>query len=237
MDPDDRSVRSMDLGEAIKYSRRYLEDKKSEESSNTGFRTRMWDFVRLLRGCPELADLNPRDAFTSICSAAQVFCPKNEDPWKDGLKFSDEDEIEFLTTWSKVKYAAGVDHLEEAVSKADSQPLIPETNRSRRNHDYEKFISIAAHLQTLVGPETNILLPLEKLAKHFGEEGVTPSWISRLRQLAVLDGYLEEKEHYQWSSSGGGKATEFRFRIDLFPELHDPPLAQHGDNKLDEVEL
>jgi len=70
MDPDDRSFKSMDLRDAIRDSRTHLHEMEKEESSETGYQTRLWGFVRELRGHPELRDLKAREALSAICNAA-----------------------------------------------------------------------------------------------------------------------------------------------------------------------
>ncbi len=227
MDPNDQSPWSMELVEAIKYSRRHLEDHKADEPSSAGYRTRLWEFVRMLRGHPDLRNLDARNALAAICGAVQKFCFRDEDPWFDWLQFSEDDEVEFLTTWGKVSFPNGVDLLKEAVDRAKVRPLIPESGRTRRNEKYEEFVSVAGHLQNLLGPEVNICLPCEKFAEIIQ---VDPGMISRYRDLAKMDGYIEEMVPYHWSSSGKGKATEFQFDVDRFPELQEPlPTAEPDD--------
>ena len=217
----------MDLRDAIRYSRTRLYEMEKEESSEMGYRTRLWEFVRMLRAHQELRGLKAREAHSAICNAVEQSCGGDEDPWFDYLKFSEEDEVEFLTTWDKVKFPPGVDLLNEAVERAKLQPLVPESCRTRRNGKYEEFISLAGHLQNLLGPQVNICLPCEKIAEILG---VDKSMISRYRDLAKMDGYIEEMVPYHWSSSGNGKATEFQFHTDRFPVLQEPlPSADHDD--------
>ena len=186
----------------------------------------------MLRGHPSLTDLSAREALDTICRASERFTVTGGDPWTDYLGFSDVDQIEFLTTWDKIKYPAGVDFLEMAVARAKTHPLVPESVGTRRIPEYEEFISIAGHLQVFVGLKSNILLPCEKLAEILG---VDASTVSRYRQLVVMDGYLEEVVPYRWVSSGNTKATEFRFRIDRFPELQEAHFPEtDGTNEEEE---
>ena len=219
MDPHEDSPWSMNLRDAIRYLRAHLSEMEKEESSETRYRTRLWEFVRMLRGHPELHGLKAREALSAICNAVKQSRGDDEDPWFGYLKFSEDDEVEFLTTWDKVNFPPGVDLLNEAVERAKLQPLVPEGFRTRRNAKYEEFISLAGHLQNLLGPQVNICLPCEKIAEILG---VNKSMISRYRDLAKMDGYIEEMVPYQWSSSGNGKATEFQFHTDRFPVLQEP---------------
>ena len=223
----------MTLSDAIHEIRSYLRKQDTEESSDTGYRTRLWDFVRMLRGHPELRDLKAREALAAICDAVERHCEDDEDPWFDFLKLSEDDETEFLTTWDKVRFPPGVDLLEAATERAELQPLVPESCRTRRNGKYEQFISLAGHLQNLIGPKVNICLPCEKIAEILD---VDPSMVSRYRQLALADEYIEEMVPYQWSSSGTGKATEFRFQIDRFPKLQEPLPTQDDDDVINAEE-
>ena len=65
--------------------------------------------------------------------------------------------------------------------------------------------------------DRNILLPVAEVAELLGVESIT---ISRYRRWAVEDGYLVELKPYEFAGKGkGGRATEFRFNVGLYPGL------------------
>jgi hypothetical protein len=211
------------LTELILEALKSVPERSDESQSGAAYRTPLWDFARILRAHPRLEGLPPRKAFTAICDAVRGFCNEGQEPWTDYLGFTEEDEYEFLTIWRKVKFPAGVDFLADAVSMADSEPLVFESHGDGKITTYERFVSIAGYLQVSLGPDVNILLPCEKIAEILN---VDPSRVSQLRQLAVADGYLVEVVPYRPPQTGRGRSTEFSFCLDRFPELQSPASQQ-----------
>ena len=95
---------------------------------------------------------------------------------------------------------------------AREAPIVPPIVHGSR---YQLFISIAGWLQRLQG-EASIMLPVKKLANKLG---VTANTISIYRKWAKDEGLLVEAEAYVRPGRGRGQATQFRFAIEMFPEL------------------
>ena len=200
-----------------------------KEKSAVPYRTKLWHFIRILKGHPKMDGLDADAAFDLICGELKGRFP-NRDPWAQVLGMSDDDYIEFLTSWEKVRFAGNQDQLEEAFQLALKIPVMPDRCTVRPNAGYQLFVSFAGYLQVLSGADQNILLPCEKVGKTID---VDQSTISRYRQLAIFDGYLEEKTPYSRPGDGGrGRATECRFRVERFQELMEfevDPDDDHSD--------
>lgn len=169
----------------------------------------IWHFTRIMKLHPDVADLDADDAFKRICHASEPF---------GGLEYvlelasDDLTEIQFVTSWDKIRFRPGLSPLQNAAAEADAQPLCPKRCEGGRNALYGRFVSIAGWLQVLMG-NRNILLPIDLLAETLGCDR---SRVSQLRQLACRDGFLQEVAAHEYRPGGKGRATEFRFDLTRF---------------------
>ena len=90
------------------------------------FRTPLFEFVRLCKAHPELRGLNSDDALGKL----------NGFDWVRAFRLSEDPLIEFLTTWDKVRVAAGDDILANAIGLARQKPL-----KLRRPHSEDMSCS------------------------------------------------------------------------------------------------
>lgn len=160
------------------------------------YRSPMWEFVRLCRAHPELARLSADDAFRKL----------GRIPWEECFPDSDDPEIEFLTTWDKVRVPAGQDILVLAVGLARDVPL---TLSNPISDKYSRLVSIAAHLQSL-RPGDHIKLPVGRLGEILG---VNDRTISFYIQRATKDGYLTRIARHHHPS---GTAAKYTFACERF---------------------
>jgi hypothetical protein len=136
----------------------------------------------------------------------------------------DDAEAEFLGAWDKIRYLPGYSPLRCALEHARHTTLrLKEEVAQKRPAGYPLFVTLAGWLQVGMG-DRDILLPVEEVAELLHVQPVT---VSRYRRWAVLDGYLKEVKPYEFRGKGrGGKATECRFDVSLFPCLRER--AQDG---------
>jgi hypothetical protein len=162
-------------------------------------------------------DRSADDAFDYVTAAAEM--KTGSDPW--GVLFGLDDgevALEFLTIWDKIRFRPGWTPLENAASLAEAHPLCPERCEGGKQELYRRFISIAGWLQFTMG-DRNIFLPIDKTSQILMCDR---SWVSKLRQLAMTDGFLVEMEGHLFVPGGKGKATEFRFDLSRFSVLQSP---------------
>src|SRR5437868_12941453 len=133
---------------------------------------------------------------------------KNADQWISCFVDSDSDDpkVEFIQTWDRVRLPAGMDMLDLANRQAKTLPLKLKISHSEK---YERFVSIAGHLQRL-RPGLPIFLPEQKLAAILGCRYQTVGWY---RAEGVKHGLLKELSKHDY---GRRRATEFEFNLDLF---------------------
>lgn len=131
-----------------------------------------------------------------------------------------EARILFDELWRKLRYRPGHGPLEQAIAAARQFRLVPAAsvlaNRPPEDPEdkfrgYTFFISVAGHLQAIVGDRA-ILLPCRKLGELFGVSGQT---ISRYSRMAIEDGYLVLARGH----TRGSRAAEYRFDVSRFTEL------------------
>ena len=207
---------TMDLVEYVIEAKRIDDQEFEEKPTDQYFPTKIWHFTRFLKGHAELEHLDADEALARVCEVLSYRYP-DQDPLSDVLGLTEDEEIQFLTTWDKVVYPTNCTLLDEALERAKKCPLTPDRCKKGRKPKYQEFVSLAGHLQALRG-DTNILLPCEKVGSLIERD---KGMISRYRQLAVEDGYLTEMKPHRspGTGTGSGKATEFRFTVDRFPEL------------------
>ncbi len=183
----------------------------SSYCSGEKFHTVLWTFTRVIMSyLPK--DVEPEEAFELVDQAIQELGGWRGD-WisLDGIYSTSCARAEFLYVWDRVEYRLGEGPLDVALRRAERMPLLPEGCEDSEE-PYARFISTAGWLQDFVG-DKNIMLPCELLGALLG---VSAMHISRLRAMAVKDGYLREVEKH---SALRHRATEFRFSKERFPDL------------------
>jgi hypothetical protein len=171
--------------------------------------------VRRCKAHPALWRLSPKAAFKRIEGIFRRWRRdrrKQGDDWLHWLGVGREDaEVDFLACWDKIRFLPGLDPLECAVELAGRKPLAlkPEIE-ARRSAGYPRFVSVAGWLQVAMR-DRPIQLPVEALAQHLRCEPMT---ISRYRQWAIEDSYLQLVKAHEFRGKGRpGRATEFRFAV------------------------
>lgn len=158
--------------------------------------------------------------------------------WRDWFGVATEDaHAEFTEVWTKSRFRPGHGPLEQAADMARRERLTmrdevlnnpnrpPEDKRSERNYSF--FLSVAGHLQVIVGLD-NIKLPCEAVSELLG---ISKDTVSRYRRWGMEDGYLElVKEHKFRGAKANNIATEFRFDVSNFKLLRE--LAVERDDEV-----
>lgn len=197
-------------------------------TSDTWTATPIFRFVWLIRGHVDVQHVihNPKAAIVLVervigawSASSKVHPPygRNGDAWLDWFGLGSMDaHAEFIDVWTKSRFKPGHDPLEQAIDAARQLRLLPNAETmAKRPDDYARFISIAGHLQVVMGDQP-IFLPCRKLAAKMGVSDMT---VSRYRRWAVEDGFLQTVKHAQFRSGGRSDATEFRFAVDRFKAL------------------
>jgi len=112
-----------------------------------------WHFTRMCKGHPSFKNVSAAQAFEAI-------------DWSL-TGFDEEERMQFLREWNRVKCFVGWSPVDWAVSMASQKPLGTDQYRAGLLTTYARFISIAGWLQVVVG-DRDILLPCEKLAGILG---------------------------------------------------------------------
>jgi hypothetical protein len=188
------------LGEALRVNNSY-----EPPSFGRPYRTPMWEFVRRAKAHSDLERLDPIEALAAIerCIRSQESASADADVWEVLFPNSDDPREEFIYTWDRIKWPRH--ELDRAQSGATALPLKPHRQYSA---GYERFISIAGHLQRGVnGP---ILLPCVKLSEMLR---CKPMAVSRYRHWAQRDGLLKLTSR---GIRAQRKADEFTFAVELF---------------------
>jgi hypothetical protein len=167
--------------------------------SNGEFVTPLFEFVRCARAHPDLAKLNAQEAFNRVRKII---------PWGDWFPESDEPELEFLSTWDKVRVPAGQgDTLIYAAGLARDRPI--KIRGPIISANYSHFVSIAFHLQILrAGKYIN--LPVARLGEILE---VNPRTVSHYVEQAKRDGLLSLLEKHHALSR---QAAKYTFNCDRF---------------------
>jgi hypothetical protein len=210
---------TLKLPDYVACAARY--QRQMDDLDNDQWNSELFHFVRCLKGHPQVADRSADDAFGYVSAAAEM--KNGSDPWEALFGMNDSEvALEFLTVWNKIRFRPGWTPFENAASLAEAHPLYPEKCEGGKLELYRRFISIAGWLQFTMG-DRNIFLPIDKTSHILMCDR---SWISKLRQLAVADGFLIKVKGHVYVPGGKGKATEFRFELSLFSEFRDPAATQ-----------
>ena len=162
----------------------------------------LWYFVRLMKAHPQLEGLTADEALACVTGVL------------NGLQV--QAHAGFWTEDSDVEFLPGSSPLETAIEEARRRPVEPARCAGGRMPGYRLFVSVAVHLQAVVG-DRNIMLPCAELGRRLFPDlpiGAARMQVSRMRQLAVADGYLDVVKEHRFRSKGRSAAMEFRVRRD-----------------------
>lgn len=203
----------------------------------------LWWFVYMLKGHPTIAKNDPSEALRHVENNLQAWrnhalqkgrrtplerVPTN-DPWHDWFDVRrPEARTEFIEAWERMRYVIGQTpldaafiaakqllrlHLDDQTFKRRGIQYADRWERSKVTDDYEFFITLAGHLQVIVGPNP-ILLPVELVAEKLD---VSARTISTWRRWGVQDGYLKVLKRHVARKN----ATEFLFNVARFKSLNE----------------
>jgi hypothetical protein len=196
------------LERAVEEYRRYVEEDCPEEWKV------LFYFVRLVKAHPSMTGKSGKQAFREVSAAMECWDRDDQDEqnddWRHWLGVDGYDaETVFMDAWDKVRYLPGRDALTNAMERAYQRPLRPTGElKDNRPEVYSLFISLAGWLQVIVGDQP-IKLPVREVGELLS---LNPMTVSRLRRLAVKDGFLKQvKPHRFAGKRGTGEATSFRF--------------------------
>lgn len=196
-----------------------IEENKTEPehydtSNGKPYHTPLWTFTRWIKGYLWDRDGMTADiAFDKVDSVIQDW----GDDWATHFDVDDDEHAyeEFVVTWPKVLYPAGLAALDTAMRYAQLTPLELRVRKSRPLPRYQLFVSVAGWLQANMG-DAPIWLPCKKVSELFTKNGVpcNKMRVSRWREMAVSDGYLTEVEPH--TRGPNGLATRYRFDVTLY---------------------
>jgi len=193
-----------ELDQCLREARDRNEQRYTPPAYGQPYRSPLFEFVRSAKAHPRLGR---NDAVTAaqIVDGHLASWGQSEggDPWAAQFPNSDDPRTEFIDTWDKIKWPRA--SLELALQSATIRPLKPLISYSST---YERFVSVAGHLQRSVdGP---ILLPCLKFASLLNCD---PKSISRYRQLGVKSGILH---YHRRGRKIQREADEFKFAMEKF---------------------
>ncbi len=164
----------------------------AQESTSESYRddapwkSTTWEFTRSLKSHPKLSHLTADEVSELVDFEA--------------LGFDDDEALQFLVEWNRVKFIPGVKPLDWAWNMAKKKPL----TSKRKFERYNQFVSICGWLQVLLGRDNAIFLPTVKIGEILH---CSPRQVSTYRKVAVEDKLLEVVEQHQPRR----RATRFKF--------------------------
>lgn len=219
IDPEDAGmipvfVQSMKKAEPIKENRSFSEDVKikihqaieATIPSKPGERNRrIFQLVLLLRGIPDLADLdNPCCLRPFIVEWHQKALPFIT------TKAFAETLIDFMNGWKKAKFSSNPNLLNELLERAKTN-LVPDfPHELREPIELHYLVSLCRELQNYSG-DGSFFLPTRNAGKVLGVDHST-AW--RWLNLLVFEGWLEVVDA-GCNKPGHWKSAHFRYLGDL----------------------
>jgi len=181
------------------------------DADNPEWWTPLFTFTRAVRSWfPEGTAAD--DAFDQVDKIVRRLGGWDSLEWA-GVADSEEAFECFSHAWKKVRYRVGEGPLEQAIGKGETFPLKTHRGQRRRLPGYDRFVSAAFWLQTIVG-DRDILLPVRRCAELLGTD---KHRVKVWRDWAIEDGFLAVTQAHTFNGRGG-RATQFRFdtaRFDL----------------------
>ncbi|HKD81220.1 MAG TPA: hypothetical protein VKH81_16105 [Candidatus Angelobacter sp.] len=206
-DKGEEAARPQTLGkfiqEAAAYNLAALEQRDEHKTDGKEWHIAMFHFVRRLKDHPQLHFLSADDALRKVL-------PYIEE-WDDVAREEHcvvSREEEFVRAWKKVRFGESDNPLQKALELARAKPL-KLCRKLARSDRYATLVSLAFHLQLLVGIDEVIQLPCELLAAVLG---CSKNAVSTWREFAIEDGFLELVRQHAFSATQR-HATDFRFRL------------------------
>jgi len=197
------------VGEAI--AAHDADEYRGNYNPNERFHTPLWAFTRTLRS--RFPDFEPEEVLEAILPEIE-----ERGGWESVANFDDypvdDPCVEFVVTWLRVRTLIGESLLQAAYRLAQKRPLITERSAKYpgRYMAYDKFVSVAAHLEIL-RDDKPIFLPCREVGVLLSCD---PKTVQRYRVLAVRDGLLHQVGRH---SRVKCRATEFRFNTSRFQEM------------------
>ncbi|HZY60885.1 MAG TPA: hypothetical protein VFE38_00055 [Edaphobacter sp.] len=212
------SLLRLPLSQYVRLLIDYL-NQPAEASLSTGWPSPMFDFARFCKAHPDVTALSDEDAVREIENVMYGFAdlPKEDDPWSfyfPDARGSEAARLDFMASWISVRHVPFHNVVESASRLAEEMPLKPHHERGSL---YQRFISLAGWLQRLMGDKA-IYLPTRRIGEVLSCDQRT---VSRLRKLAISDGYLMVLKPHHYSGRGRNDATAFQFALERFPEMED----------------
>lgn len=176
------------------------------------YRTPLFELTYLLRGHREMRGLTTATAWDKVCSTAdEAGLGGNGGEFYNAFDYHDAEEdakSEFADLWTGINFPAGSTPLSVAFDRSIRCPVeLPAAVLERRlSANYPKLVSVAAHLQELVG-DGPILLPTTSMGLR-GPLNCSEMSISRYRKWAVADGFLRPTKA---ANRAKLEAAEFRY--------------------------
>jgi hypothetical protein len=188
--------------EEIVSVNRYLYEGHLESARQTGrYQPSTGELIRRMKKFPEWAGLSTREAHDALAIGLAKLADAGVDPWsllpENDIKYISAEE-DFIDAWPKVR-ANDID-LAAVVQQAKASPVkwspALEDNLSPVSPQFRLFCDVCMYLQSMVGPNSYILLPQYKLAPLLGtRQGGISSYCNR----AIKAGFLEELNGGRWS--------------------------------------
>jgi hypothetical protein len=175
-----------------------------------------WHFIRLLRGHPELRDLDGRSALRKV---KLLLGDLERQGWSyyEVTSYEESDfDATFLRCWAAIRCPLGEEPLDTAVRLAKRHPLRSCPVEEGELSYYDKVLSIAGWLQFGVG-DRPIALPTRMLGDLVG---CSPRSVSTFLKMAQADGFLDLVKKYPLKRR---MAYEYRFHTERWPILKNGP--------------
>lgn len=139
------------------------------------------------------------------------------DCWADWFGVDKADaQADFINVWQKIRYLPGQGPLDQALDAATREPLgLPPALNDMRPDDYGRFISVAGHLQVIVG-DKNVHLPCRQIGQLLN---VSHNTVAAYCRWGATDKFLTKIKDAKFTSRGKGDAAEYRFNVACCPLL------------------
>jgi hypothetical protein len=169
-----------------------------------GPRSPMFEFVRAIKNCEGLWDLDEQEAGDIINQFMENRHPDSLDPWKAEFPQHEYPLDAFLDNWTEVEFPSG--KLERAAVAAESKNIQPP---GRSTKEYCRFLSLSSALQELSG-DSAFFLSIRKTAEALH---VSKSAVAVYIRLAIKAGFLHRTKAavFDPSNKQESRAAEYRF--------------------------
>ncbi len=180
------------------------EETRDTPKRGEAWQSSTWGLVKECKASPKFAGKTALEAMNTV-------------PW-DSLSFNEEEKIQFMVEWDKVKVASGHKPLDWALDMSRKKPLMMSSSPI-----YNAFISLVGWLQiAVIDKPTDAKRPIEQtepiyIPCHlFGQVlGCPPITVSRMIQSAIKGGFITmEKIH------SSNKSTRFSVNTKKLPMLN-----------------